>query len=382
MLKNENIICISSIDWDFLLQRHQIFMSEFAREGNKVIYIENLNPSMHLNQSIFRKIIKRLARILIKNKNINHTPNITVITPFIIPLKNRVADFINKKILIKLLARNIRSKGIKNPVVWTYLATSTSLELIKDLKPKTLIYDCVFDASIHPASPKDIMDSEKKLIRSADIIFADNHYLYNKCRDINPKTYIIGPGVDFNLFAVDNTLKNKKFLSEIKKPIICFFGGIDEIRINLELIRYIAENKPGWSIVLFGPVIKTNIDRLKLPNIFLKGTVKHEELAGYLRETDVLILPYKIIPFSRSIFPAKIFECFATGKPIVATPLEELNLFKDIIKIASSNEDFLRDIEDSIIFNDPQKRDTRLAIAQDNSWSSKFHEIINTLENR
>ncbi|TBR19316.1 glycosyltransferase family 1 protein, partial [bacterium] len=360
MLRNENIICISSIDWDFLLQRHQIFMSEFARQGNKVIYIENLNPSMRLNWNILLKIIKRLARILVKIKNIKRDPNITVITPLIIPLKNRLADFINKKILIKLLAGNIRSKGIKNPVVWTYLATSTSLELIDELKPKTLIYDCVFDALIHPNSPKDIAASEKKLIRSADIIFTDNHYLYNKCKGINPKTYIINPGVDFDLFAADKAIKNQKFLSGAKKPIICFFGGIDEIRIDLELVRYIAENKPDWSIVLFGPVIKTSIKRLKLPNIIFKGTVRHEELAGYLRETDVLILPYKIIPFSRSIFPAKIFECFATGKPIVATPLEELSLFKDIIKIASSNEDFLKGIEDSIVLNDPKKRDARL----------------------
>ena len=41
MIKNENIICISSIDWDFVWQGHQEVMSAFAANGNKVLFIEN-----------------------------------------------------------------------------------------------------------------------------------------------------------------------------------------------------------------------------------------------------------------------------------------------------------------------------------------------------
>jgi len=41
MLKGKNIICISSIDWDFIWQQHQTIMSTFARNGNRVLFIEN-----------------------------------------------------------------------------------------------------------------------------------------------------------------------------------------------------------------------------------------------------------------------------------------------------------------------------------------------------
>ena len=41
MLKNQNIICISSIDWDFSWQGHQEIMSTLARNGNRVLFIEN-----------------------------------------------------------------------------------------------------------------------------------------------------------------------------------------------------------------------------------------------------------------------------------------------------------------------------------------------------
>jgi hypothetical protein len=41
MIRNQDIICISSIDWDFIWQGHQEIMSTFAKNGNRVLFIEN-----------------------------------------------------------------------------------------------------------------------------------------------------------------------------------------------------------------------------------------------------------------------------------------------------------------------------------------------------
>ena len=41
MFKGENIICISSIDWDFIWQQHQEIMSTFAKNKNRILFIEN-----------------------------------------------------------------------------------------------------------------------------------------------------------------------------------------------------------------------------------------------------------------------------------------------------------------------------------------------------
>ena len=38
---NEDIICFSSIDWDFNWQGHQEIMSRLARAGNRVLFVEN-----------------------------------------------------------------------------------------------------------------------------------------------------------------------------------------------------------------------------------------------------------------------------------------------------------------------------------------------------
>ncbi|PYM03874.1 MAG: hypothetical protein DMD82_15995, partial [Candidatus Rokuibacteriota bacterium] len=41
MLRGRDIVCISSIDWDFIWQGHQQIMSTLAAQGNRVLFIEN-----------------------------------------------------------------------------------------------------------------------------------------------------------------------------------------------------------------------------------------------------------------------------------------------------------------------------------------------------
>src|SRR3989442_14848730 len=41
MLRRSDIVCISSIDWDFIWQGHQEIMSTLAAAGDRVLFLEN-----------------------------------------------------------------------------------------------------------------------------------------------------------------------------------------------------------------------------------------------------------------------------------------------------------------------------------------------------
>ena len=41
MLTGRSVVCISSIDWDFIWQGHQQIMSTLAAHGNRVLFVEN-----------------------------------------------------------------------------------------------------------------------------------------------------------------------------------------------------------------------------------------------------------------------------------------------------------------------------------------------------
>src|SRR5947207_15672346 len=41
MLRGQDIVCLSSIDWQFIWQGHQEIMSALAANGNRVLFVEN-----------------------------------------------------------------------------------------------------------------------------------------------------------------------------------------------------------------------------------------------------------------------------------------------------------------------------------------------------
>ena len=282
----KTIVCISSIDWDFFWQRHQILMSKFARsKDTKIFFIENFFHTPGIGTSFFIKAIHRLKRIFLKNTpRSNPCPeNITIITPFVIPSQNRLAVFFNKAIFIKLLARKLKKKNVRNPIIWTYRATSLAGELIDTLEPEFVIYDAVSDVRNHPHAPPDIVSSEQKLINKADIIFTDNRELLLRCRQTNPRTYFIPAGVDAEKFAPPRTPPAKDLLSGIGRPRICYFGAMEEIKFDSELLISTAKAKSNWNFIIIGKAIKMGSSCLRKPNIFLKGPLRHEELPGYLQ---------------------------------------------------------------------------------------------------
>ena len=76
------------------------------------------------------------------------------------------------------------------------------------------------------------------------------------------------------------------------------------------------------------------------------------------------------------MLPAKIYECLATGRPIVATPLPELTAgFSAHLRFATVGEVWVRAAEAAVQADDPGTRAGRIALARDNSWAVRFAEL-------
>ena len=203
MIHGKTIICLSAIDWHFIKQRHQILMEKFAEGGNQVIFVEPLGFSRQ-KLTDFANIAKRVLRALIPSNAARAkeqgVANLQIITPLVLPPQNRLFNFINKHLILKLLSKKLLRLCNYRPIVWTYLATTTTVNLIKKISPQTLVYDCVYDALRHPDAPVDIVASEHAILTMADIVITDARYFYNNKKKFNAKIYQIPPGVDFEHF--------------------------------------------------------------------------------------------------------------------------------------------------------------------------------------
>jgi glycosyltransferase involved in cell wall biosynthesis len=104
------------------------------------------------------------------------------------------------------------------------------------------------------------------------------------------------------------------------------------------------------------------------------------ELPAYLRYFDCVIIPYRKTILTKSIYPLKINEYLAAGKPVIATHFsDDIYSFRDVAYIVGSNEEFIQMIDKAINEDSPELQQKRLQVAEQNTWvvrAKQFWDIV------
>ena len=108
---------------------------------------------------------------------------------------------------------------------------------------------------------------------------------------------------------------------------------------------------------------------LPLPNAHIVPWVAPAQAARYARALDVGILPYNCYQ-ERELHcvPLKLFEHFALGTPVVATPIVHLWEYSDVVYLGDTASELAEGIEAAL--NEPPdspKRAARIEIARSHS---------------
>ncbi len=379
MLKNRDIICISTADWDnpYWTNQHHI-MSKLARE-NRVLFVESLG----LRQPCFQKkdifrMAKRLKDWFKGARRVDKS--LFVYSPAIIPFHRfRLIQMFNRKLLLSSLKRLIKRLKFKDTILWAYAPNAA--DFIGKLRESLVIYHCVDELSANPLIPKEaVLRMEERLLGKADFVFVSSRNLYEKCKRLNQKTHYLPNSADFDHFhqAVSRDYSIPQDLANLRRPIIGFYGALSNYKIDFDLIAYLAQAKKDWSFVLIGQVGEgdplTDTSGLNQANIHLLGSKAYQILPQYLKYFDVCLLPNRINDYTKSMFPLKFFEYLSCGKPVVATDLVSLREFKNYFYSSFSYEEFLENLEKALS-EDPQKKEERIELAKQFTWEKKIDEI-------
>ncbi len=365
----KKVVILSSIQWDFTWQRHQILASFFLKRGYRTAFVDSTgiaNPSL---SDIGRIIFKRYLGVGVEG---NPVPEGLVrIKPLILPPTYRIFRALNRLFFIPPVARGLLKEGFEGAIVIAYPPTHTTLSLIDRIKPSLLIYDCVSYFKEYPGAPADIEDTEQQLIEKSDLVLADSDFLYERLKGRAKRLVQLPPGVDFQHFQK----ADKGPLRELKK--LCYFGTLD-FRIDLELIKEVARIFPDKEIVFVGRVKE---DPGALPaNVILTGYVSPERLPEKIRDCDCIIWPYRALEFCKGIIPAKFFEALATGKPVVAIGLPVFEKYRDYLYVAKDRKEFIEILKRLPELEDENRRRKRLELAKQNSWEARFSLLEGWIE--
>lgn len=378
----QDIICFSSIDWDFVWQGHQEIMSTLAKQGHRVLFIENTgvrNPQLR----DFPRMKLRLGKWHRSLQGFwEAEKNLYVFSPLVLPFPySKPARWFNSRWMHSTLKRWMRIMGFHQPICWTFLPTPLTLEIIRKISPKVLIYYCIDSFADSTPAAHRILGSEKTLLREADLVFVTSHKLLEMASRWSSRVHFFPFGVNFENFKKVVPSSGGELPAELKslrRPVVGYIGGVHQW-VDQELLAQTARACPDYSFLLVGPV-QTEIDRLQAePNIFLIGQKPHEELPHYVRHFDVGIIPYRLTEYTNNVYPTKLNEYHAMGKPVVSTPLPEVLAFnkqyRGLVRIGQDGAQFRSEIEQALQENPSQETALRMEAAQENSWNHRIQKM-------
>ena len=201
MLRGKDIICLSSIDWDFMWQAHQEIMATLVEQGNRVLFIENTGVrSPRLRD--FPRLKSRLLNWWRSIKGFRQVrDNLFVYSPLILPFPySTFARLVNRTLLLRAIRRSMRAIGFGRPVIWTFLPTPLARDLIRELDAEITVYYCVDDlASSSPLAGR-IRRSEDQVFREADLVFVTSEKLRERAARFNDRVHLFPVGVRYQMF--------------------------------------------------------------------------------------------------------------------------------------------------------------------------------------
>lgn len=385
MLRNQEILCLSNTHWECHPGCMQEIMSRLART-NKILYVNRpltLVSPFSGNEEIsgLRQIVEAALRPYERKGNL-----CVATPPMILPLRYlRISETINSKILSLWLEKTVHRVKIRPSIVWTYLPES--LRIVKRISRRLSLYHSVDDhsaANFWWNSQKTIRTREIELLKDVDLVIATSRNLQRILRQANPHCYFIPNAGNYGLFskAAFPETQIPSEIADIKKPLVGYFGTINSDRLNLEWLEY-AATKSKYSFVFIGrkPQVRFDVSRLtRLNNVHFFGFKEQAELPGYLKAVDVCIMPSVNTRMNDSVFPLKLFEYLAAGKPVVATRTKELSCYDQMVSLVGSREEFLAAITTEIKNDNVHSRNTRMEFASNNTWESRVDEISKVIE--
>ena len=220
---------------------------------------------------------------------------------------------------------------------------------------------------------RSMVDREVDLLRRVDQVFIHSPALMEKKGHINSNTLYVTNGVDFAAFSTPTDEPSD--ISDIPHPRIGYLGVIKN-RLNVPLLTELAQQHPHWSFVYVGPEspmgsFEQDYRALKgLPNTYFLGGKPATGLPAYAQSFDVSTMCYVMNEYTRCIYPLKLHEYLATGKPVVGTPIRGLEDHSNVVRLASTCEEWSQAINASLSPEEstPKRIRERMEVAGRHDW--------------
>lgn len=245
----------------------------------------------------------------------------------------------------------------------------------------------IYDEYSHSEHELPLDTAEERLVRSVGQVFTVSPMMQARKGVLNRHSTLISNGVDYDAFATPVTEPSD--IRSIPHPRLGYTGYVKK-QIDWDMLLELAQRRPDWSFVFVGarhnhPEIDAVLTRLDaLPNVHFLGEKPTSELSRYPQHFDVCLMPYRLNDYTKYIYPLKLHEYLATGRPVVSVPLPALRASEHLVTTARGAAEWERAIAHELepTAMDPERQGQRRAEARRHDWSVIADRIATVLRER
>lgn len=383
-----DILMLSSSDWDGRWGSRQQVARELAARGHRVLFVERMAGLEHLGKypDLWQRRLQRYREGVIEREE-----RIWLLAPPPLVPGHYYADSIvrlNARLTRRSIARALERLAFKRPLLWMF--KPEHYPHLDFYDSRLSIYHCIDEFTVGTSGHKrrTIAWLDEKLSRAVDLLFANATPTYESRRRLNVHTHQIMSAANVTHFGqvLSPETEVAPEIAHLQRPVLIYLGNLDE-RIDHRLLARLAEERPGWQIVLIGQTLSPASVTAQLQaykNVHLLGKRPFDALPQYLKKGDLYMIPYVEGEATAFRSPLKLYEYLATGRPIISTPHIEVERFLPLITIADRDA-WPEEIDQMLQVASAGEADmleARLAAAAKHSWAGRVDTMLAAIADR
>jgi len=265
-------------------------------------------------------------------------------------------------------------------VFWFYPKNDDIPRLHRRFQPRYTVVDVVDDHRSWPGVTEPekaaLTEHYREVLGLADLALANCETVADSMRAFDDAIMLAPNACETDMPQRPRSAEFKRFDDETR-PKLGYVGNL-EAKVDIDLLRTVAEADPTWQIYLIGST-HANAQILELDaydNVHFVGVLPYEEARGWIAAFDVALIPHRDTEQTRSMNPLKLYVYCALGVPVVSTRVANLGALAEHIRIADDTSAFIHAIRDALAQGKPPIPSDLRHTLEANAWPKRVDHII------
>jgi glycosyltransferase involved in cell wall biosynthesis len=160
----------------------------------------------------------------------------------------------------------------------------------------------------------------------------------------------LGNGVEYARFAAPGA-RVPDALAGIKAPRVGYVGKVSHF-LDFAVLEHLA-GVGTFELVVIGPLPEETRDAVhrlaRLPHAHVLGELPYEEVPGALAGLAVALIPFRAGDrYTVGINPNKLYQYWAAGRPVVASPIADVRPDGAALRFASTADEFAQAVVETL----------------------------------